>query len=52
MRLALKEAEKARDLFEVPIGAVVVNSLGLFAKGHNRRETWRTPIGHAEIIAL
>ena len=52
MRLALKEAEKARDLLEVPIGAVIVNASGLVAKGHNRRETWKTPIGHAEIIAL
>ena len=52
MRLALAEAEKARELLEVPIGAVIVNSDGLVARGHNRRETWKTPIGHAEIIAL
>ncbi len=52
MRLALAEAEKARELLEVPIGAVIVNSGGLVARGHNRRETWKTPIGHAEIIAL
>ncbi len=52
MRLALLEAEKAKDLSEVPIGAVIVNSKGLVSKAHNRRETWNTPIGHAEIIAL
>lgn len=52
MRLALLEAEKARNLSEVPIGAVIVNSQGLLAKAHNRRETWQTPIGHAEVIAL
>ena len=52
MRLALKEAEKARDLLEVPIGAVIVNASGLVAKGHNLRESLKTPIGHAEIIAL
>ena len=52
MRLALTQARKAEDLLEVPIGAVIVNSEGLVAQGHNRRETWKTPIGHAEIIAL
>jgi tRNA(adenine34) deaminase len=52
MHLALAEANKARELLEVPIGAVIVGPQGLIAKAHNRRETWKTPIGHAEIIAL
>jgi tRNA(adenine34) deaminase len=52
MKLALQEAKKATQIGEVPIGAVLVGPEGLLAKAHNRRETWKTPIGHAEIIAL
>ncbi len=52
MSLALKEAKKAAQIGEVPIGAALVGSEGLLAKASNRRETWKTPIGHAEIIAL
>lgn len=52
MRLALKEAQKAASHLEVPIGAVIVGPQGLIAKAFNRRETWKSPIGHAEIIAL
>lgn len=52
MKWALKEAQKAAQVGEVPVGAVLVGPVGLLAKAHNRRETWKTPIGHAEIIAL
>ena len=52
MELALKEAKKAAQIREVPIGAVLVGPEGLIAKAHNKRETWKTPIGHAEIIAI
>jgi tRNA(adenine34) deaminase len=52
MKLALKEAKKAAQIREVPIGAVLVGPEGLISKAYNHRETWKTPIGHAEIIAL
>lgn len=52
MEVALKEAKKAAQIGEVPIGAVLVGPEGMLAKASNRRETWKTPIGHAEIIAL
>lgn len=52
MRMALQEAEKARALGEVPVGAVLVGPRGLISKGHNLREKNSTPLGHAELIAL
>ena len=53
MRLALEEAQKAYDLEEVPIGAVLVDSEGeVVARGHNMREVWHDATAHAEMIAL
>ena len=52
MQYALKEAEKAYDKKEVPIGAVIVFDGRIIAKGHNQVETLRDPTAHAEIIAL
>ncbi len=52
MRIALDEAEKARDLGEVPVGAVVVQDGLVLSRDHNRRETTADPSGHAEILAL
>lgn len=52
MREALIEADKARRLGEVPIGAVVVCGNNLVGRGHNRRETQKDPTAHAEIIAI
>lgn len=53
MQMALAWARKAAELDEVPVGAVVVDPQGLVVGvGYNRRETWKTPLGHAEIIAL
>lgn len=52
MRLALQEAEQARQIGEIPIGAVVVKDGGVVAAGHNRRETWHDPTAHAEVIAI
>ncbi len=52
MRLALGEAQKAFDLGEVPIGAVVVIDGEVVAVGHNMRETWRDATAHAEVIAI
>lgn len=49
---AIKEAEKAAAIGEVPIGAVVVCENKIIGRGHNLRETTNDPTAHAEIIAL
>ena len=49
---ALKEAEKARDLGEVPIGAVVVRDGVIVGRGHNLTETSKDPTAHAEMQAI
>jgi tRNA(adenine34) deaminase len=53
MALALAEAEMARDLGEVPIGAVVVSADGeLLAAAGNRALALRDPTAHAELLAI
>ena len=52
MELALHEANRAADLGEVPVGAVVVREDTLVACGYNRRETDRDPLAHAELLAI
>jgi len=52
MRLALKEAEKAYALGEVPVGAVVVFENRIVGKGYNQTETLQDPTAHAEMIAI
>ena len=52
MRLAIVEAEKARRLGEIPIGAVVVVGGEVVGRGHNRREGNSDPTGHAEMFAV
>jgi len=52
MRLALREAERARGHGDVPIGAVVVRDGEVVACAHNERELRQDPTAHAEIIAL
>ena len=52
MKEALKEAKKAELIDEVPIGCVIVKDDKIIARGHNVRETKKTPLGHAEIIAI
>jgi tRNA(adenine34) deaminase len=52
MRLALREAEKAREHGDVPIGAVLVRDGELLAAAHNERELRQDPTAHAEILAL
>ncbi len=52
MREALKEAQKAFNLKEVPIGAVIVHNGKIIGAGHNMRETLKDPTAHAEIIAI
>jgi tRNA(adenine34) deaminase len=52
MLQALKEARKALESDEVPIGAVVVMNGKIIARGHNQVEKLNDSTGHAEIIAL
>jgi tRNA(adenine34) deaminase len=52
MRLALREAERALEHGDVPIGAVVVRGGEVVAAAHNEREVRQDPSAHAEIIAL
>ncbi len=52
MRLALREAERALEHDDVPIGAVLVRDGELVAAAHNERELRQDPTAHAEMIAL
>lgn len=52
MRLALKEAVRAYDEDEVPVGAVIIHKHTVIAKGYNQVEKMRDPTAHAEMIAL
>ena len=52
MALAISEAQKAQEIDEVPIGAIIVYNGGIIARAHNRRETDRSPLYHAEILAI
>ena len=52
MRLALAEAEKARDEDEVPVGAVIVRNGEVIASAYNTREYGKNALYHAEIKAI
>ena len=52
MRLALQEAERARELDEVPVGAVVVDRDLVVGTGFNQPIGAHDPTAHAEIVAL
>ncbi len=53
MRLALAEAEKARDGGDVPVGCVVADAAGnVIGRGRNRREERKNAVRHAEIEAI
>jgi tRNA(adenine34) deaminase len=52
MRLALREATRALDHDDVPIGALVVRDGEVIGSGHNEREVRADPTAHAEMIAL
>ncbi|MEW5799999.1 MAG: tRNA adenosine(34) deaminase TadA [Bacteroidota bacterium] len=52
MKLALKEAVRAFDDDEVPVGAIIVHKNMVVAKGHNQIERMHDPTAHAEMIAL
>lgn len=52
MKVALKEAKKAFDIGEVPIGAVIVKDGKVIARGYNKREKNNMATSHAEMIAI
>ena len=52
MRLALREAARAPEHDDVPIGAVIVHDGEVIAAAHNERELRADPTAHAEMIAL
>jgi tRNA(adenine34) deaminase len=52
MRLALREAERAAEHDDVPIGAVVVREGEVIGAAGNERELRRDPTAHAEVLAL
>ncbi|WP_300903304.1 nucleoside deaminase [uncultured Clostridium sp.] len=52
MKIALEEAKKAYSKGEVPIGVVIVKNDEIIAKAHNLKETLKSAIAHAEILAI
>jgi tRNA(adenine34) deaminase len=52
MRLALREAARALEHDDVPIGAVIVKDGEVIGAGHNERELRSDPTAHAEMVAL
>ena len=53
MRMALEEAQKASDMGEIPVGALVVRESGeVLARTHNLCECNRMPTHHAELLAV
>lgn len=52
MRMALREAEKAFDEKEIPIGCVIVKDGVVIGKGHNQIEMLKDATAHAEILSI
>ncbi|MDR2043148.1 MAG: tRNA adenosine(34) deaminase TadA [Clostridium sp.] len=52
MRLALRQAQKAYALGEVPIGCILVYEGAVIGRGYNRRNTDKNTLSHAEITAI
>ena len=52
MKQALKEAKKAYEINEVPIGCVIVLNEKIIARGYNRRNIDKNTLSHAELIAI
>jgi len=52
MEIAFREAEKAYQLGEVPVGAIIVKDGLIIGKGYNQVECLKDPTAHAEIIAI
>lgn len=52
MAIAIEEAKTAAELGEVPVGAVVVKDGEVVARAHNLRETGKSALAHAELLAI
>ncbi|WP_042354602.1 tRNA adenosine(34) deaminase TadA [Bacillus rubiinfantis] len=52
MKEAIKEAKKAEELLEVPIGAVIVHDGKIISRAHNLRESKQNSLAHAELLAI
>lgn len=52
MKEALKQAKKARDIEEVPIGCVIVYQDKIIGRGYNRRRVDKNTLSHAELNAI
>lgn len=52
MLQALKEAKKAYDKLEIPVGAIIVKDGKVVARAHNKKEEKKDTTKHAEIIAI
>lgn len=52
MKLAIDEGKKALNLMEVPVGAIIVKDDEIIGSGYNLKETKKSAISHAEIIAI
>ena len=52
MKEAMKQAKKAEDIEEVPIGCVIVYEDKIIARGYNKRNLKKNTLAHAEIIAM
>lgn len=52
MKKALKEAQKAYDIGEIPIGAVIVKDDKVISRGYNKREKDNMATSHAEMLAI
>ena len=52
MKEALKEAKKAYEKFEIPVGAIIVKDGKIIARAHNQKETKLDTTKHAEILAI
>jgi tRNA(adenine34) deaminase len=52
MKIALKEAKKAYNKDEIPVGAVIIKNGEVVAKAYNLKETKQDTTNHAEILAI
>lgn len=52
MQQAFIQAQKAYDLMEVPVGAVIVKDNNIIGTGYNKKEMLKDPVSHAEIEAI
>lgn len=52
MKEAIKEAKKAAEKLEVPVGCIIVKGGKIIARAHNQKETKKDTTKHAEILAI